>query len=103
MYRRKAQSTLEMVTLVTVVIGALLTAQVYFKRGLQGRWRAATDDLGEQYDPRLANGDIRYTLDGNTITTVISVPESNTSFWTWRTDQTTIKEDKSGSMRVGTP
>lgn len=47
--QRKAQSTLEYAILVVIIIGVLLTIQVYVKRGLQGRLKSATDDIGDQY------------------------------------------------------
>lgn len=48
--KKKAQSSLEYAILIIIVLGALLTIQVYIKRGIQGRMRAATDDIGEQYE-----------------------------------------------------
>jgi len=60
----RAQSTLEYAVLIIIVIGALLSIQVYIKRGIQGRLRSATDDIGEQYS--VGNMNVR------TITTVKS-------------------------------
>ena len=60
----KAQSTLEYAVLIIIVIGALLSIQVYVKRGIQGRLRSATDDIGEQYS--VGNMNVR------TVTTVSS-------------------------------
>jgi hypothetical protein len=51
----KGQSTLEYAVLIIIVIGALLTIQVYIKRGVQGRLKSATDDIGEQYSPGNTN------------------------------------------------
>ncbi|HQP12317.1 MAG TPA: hypothetical protein PK470_06100, partial [Candidatus Omnitrophota bacterium] len=34
-----------------MLIAGLLSLQVYVKRGIQGRIRSATDDIGEQYSP----------------------------------------------------
>ena len=48
---RKAQSTLEYAILIAVVIGAVLIMQTYMKRGVQGRLRSASDDIGEQFSP----------------------------------------------------
>ncbi len=50
-YLRKAkgQTTLEAAIVIIIVIGALLSIQVYIKRGLQGRLRGAADDIGDQY------------------------------------------------------
>ena len=47
--KKKAQSTLEYAVLIIIVIGALLSIQVYIKRGIQGRLRSAADDIGDQY------------------------------------------------------
>ena len=61
--QKRGQSTLEYAVLATVIIGALLTIQVYIKRGVQGRLKSAADDIGDQYS------------DGNTN----SVKTTNTS------------------------
>lgn len=47
--KKKAQSTLEYAVLIIIVIGALLSIQVYLKRGIQGRMRSSADDIGSQY------------------------------------------------------
>jgi Flp pilus assembly pilin Flp len=47
--QKRGQSTLEYAVLVVIIIGALLTIQVYIKRGVQGRLKQATDDIGDQY------------------------------------------------------
>lgn len=48
---RKAQSTLEYAILVLIVIVALLAMQTYMKRGVQGKLRESTDNIGEAYSP----------------------------------------------------
>lgn len=53
---KKAQSTLEYVLLIAVVIGALVTMQSYMKRGLQGKLKESTDSIGDQYTPGLTIG-----------------------------------------------
>lgn len=53
--KKKAQSTLEYAVLIIIVIGALLTIQVYIKRGIQGRLKSATDDIGDQFSPGNTN------------------------------------------------
>jgi hypothetical protein len=47
--RMKGQSTLEYAILIIIIIGALLSIQVYIKRGVQGRLKSATDDIGDQF------------------------------------------------------
>ena len=46
---RRGQSILEYAILMVIVIAALLSLQTYIKRGIQGRLKQATDDIGEQY------------------------------------------------------
>ena len=65
--KMKGQSTLEYAVLIIIVIGALLSIQVYIKRGVQGRLKSAADDIGEQYSP------------GNTNYTARTIVRSNTS------------------------
>ena len=47
--RKKGQSTLEYAILIIIIIGALLSIQVYIKRGIQGRLKQAADDIGDQF------------------------------------------------------
>jgi hypothetical protein len=56
----KGQSTLEYAILIIIVIGALLSIQVYIKRGVQGRLKSSTDDIGDQYSP--GNTNVRKTV-----------------------------------------
>jgi uncharacterized protein (UPF0333 family) len=48
---KSGQSTLEYAILTVIVIGALLAIQVYMKRGVQGRLKGASDDIGDQFSP----------------------------------------------------
>ncbi len=45
----RGQSTLEYAILIIVIIAALLSLQMYVKRGVQGRLKSATDDVGDQF------------------------------------------------------
>ncbi len=47
--KKKGQSTLEYSVLVIIIIGALLSIQVYIKRGVTGRLKASADDIGDQF------------------------------------------------------
>ena len=51
----KGQSTIEYAILIIIIIGALLTIQVYLKRGVQGRGKSSADDIGEQFSPGNTN------------------------------------------------
>ena len=64
--KRKAQSTIEYVVLVIIIIGALITIQVYIKRGVQGRMKQATDDIGDQFSPGNTNVVRRMKTDSRT-------------------------------------
>src|SRR5947207_7819712 len=97
--RRKAQSTLEYMVLVTIILGVFVAMGNYFKRGVQGRWKSAIDDLGEQYDPRVTNSSIRQVLEANTVTIVDTIPSQfagQNGIWTMRTDKTNSIETKTG-------
>ena len=47
--RKKGQSTLEYAILIIIVIGALISIQVYIKRGLQGGLKSSADQMGDQF------------------------------------------------------
>lgn len=49
--KKRGQSTLEYAVLIVVIIAALIAMQVYLKRGLQGRMRESSDQIGEQFSP----------------------------------------------------
>lgn len=49
--KRKGQSTLEYAVIIAVVVAALIAMQAYFKRGVQGKIKQASDDIGEQFSP----------------------------------------------------
>ncbi|HLF18884.1 MAG TPA: hypothetical protein VI749_08345 [Candidatus Omnitrophota bacterium] len=68
--RKRGQSTLEYAVLIIIIIGALLSIQIYIKRGVQGRLKQATDDIGDQFSP------------GNTnvVKTMTTRSETNESF-----------------------
>jgi hypothetical protein len=92
---KRGQSTIEYTVLIIIVIGTFIGMQNYFKRGLQGRWKAAIDELGDQYDPRFSNSSVRHTIEGNTITILVAVNDVG-GFWTLRTDETNTIERKQG-------
>jgi len=104
--RRMGQSTLETAILVTIIIGAFLAMQQYLKRGFQGRWKSTMDDFGDQYDPRLINSQVNYTLVSNSDTVVQAVPAIDpvtgaSGFTTNRTDVTNSVENKQASTAIG--
>jgi hypothetical protein len=67
--QRRGQSTLEYAVLIVVIIGALLTLQVYIKRGVQGRLKSAADDIGDQYSDGNTNAVKTINRSSNTLET----------------------------------
>ncbi len=63
---KRGQSTLEYALLIGVIVAALIAMQVYMKRGVQGKIRDATDQIGDQYSP------------GYTTSTVVTNTQSTT-------------------------
>jgi uncharacterized protein (UPF0333 family) len=53
--QKKGQSTLEYAILIIIIITALLSIQTYIKRGVQGRLKSSSDDIGDQYSPGNTN------------------------------------------------
>ena len=69
--RIKGQSTLEYAMIIAVVVGALLAIQIYMKRGLQGRLRESSDQIGEQFDANKTTIERTTTHTGKTVQTVL--------------------------------
>ena len=75
---KKAQSTLEYAILILVVVAALIVMQIYVKRGIQGRMRESSDQIGEQYSPGYTTSN--YTTTRNTSTReLFGVDENGTA------------------------
>ena len=67
--KRKGQSTVEYVVLIIVIIGALLSIQIYIKRGISGRLKSASDDIGDQFSVGNTNVERSTHSHGRTIET----------------------------------
>lgn len=48
---KRGQSTVEYGLLIAVIVVALLAVNIYLKRGVQGRLRESSDQIGRQFDP----------------------------------------------------
>ncbi len=64
--QKKGQSTLEYAVLIILIIAALLTFQNYIKRGITGRLKSSTDDIGDQFSPGNTNAVIATKTSSNT-------------------------------------
>ena len=98
----RAQASVEYVILITLVLAALLVMSVYFRRGLQGKWKASVDEVGEQYDPLAMNGYVTYRTGGETETRIIAIPAGD-GVWTTRIDLSNTIDTKQGRMSVASP
>ena len=65
MKRVRGQATVEYAVIIAVIIAALLAMQVYMKRGVQGKLRDATDQVGEQFNPLNTSGTWTYHSQAN--------------------------------------
>jgi Flp pilus assembly pilin Flp len=97
---KKGQSAVEYTVLLILLMGAFIGIQNYMKRGVQGRWKASVDELGDQYDPRTADTDLRETQSSQTNTSIISLNTLG-GYWTKRTDASISQEQKSGYTSTG--
>ncbi len=91
---KKGQSTLEYGILIAVVVGALIAMSVYMKRGVQGKLRSSTDDIGEQFSPAATTSE--YTITAESASKEVNTAGAIT---------TTITKDtrgRTGSETVGT-
>lgn len=73
--RGRGQTTLEYATVLIAVAAALVTMQVYVKRGISGRLRAAADSTGEPYDPRNTESRLTLASGSDTVTRSITITE----------------------------
>jgi hypothetical protein len=98
---KKGQTLLEYVFIIIVVIGAMIAVGNYFKRGMQGRWKEAVDGLGDQYDPRVADTDIDFSIESNSDTRIVSYNVVTGGLQTPRVDETSSLGNKRGGMTIG--
>lgn len=95
------QTTIEFAVLIMIIIGALIAAQVYFKRGIQGRWKASVDEIAEElYDPRFTDSNVFYRTASNSVVEVTTIVDA-TLLWTMRTDETNSIDTRSGTTLIG--
>ena len=76
---KRAQSTLEYAIVIVVVVAGLIAMQVYIKRGLQGKLRSSTDNIGEQYAPGRTTGSYTTTTGSTSKEQVTGVGVTSTT------------------------
>jgi len=50
--KKRGQSAVEYALVIIVAIAALLAINAYMKKGMQGRLKESTDQIGRQFDPK---------------------------------------------------
>ena len=63
-WSRRGQSTVEYAVVAAVVVGALIWMSIYMKRGVQGKLKESTDQIGEQFTPSSATYKIKRGYEG---------------------------------------
>lgn len=96
---KKAQTILEYVALLTVVVIALIAMRGYMQGSVQGRWKDSLDGLGDPYDPRRTSSFVRHTINTYSSTSVRVVPEPKgalNGYSTYKDDLSLTVEEKQG-------
>ncbi|MFH0763264.1 MAG: hypothetical protein V1925_05195 [Candidatus Omnitrophota bacterium] len=94
---KRAQSTLEYAIVIAVIVAGLVAMQVYLKRGVQGRLRQASDEIGEQFSPGYTTGTTTTTNKIDTEETVMGGNMPTTVTKSTQTQDRTSKENVAGS------
>ena len=66
--KKKGQTALEYGLLIAVVVLALVAINIYMKKGVQGRLKESTDQIGRQFTPDTFETSWRIASSGNTQT-----------------------------------
>lgn len=94
---KRAQSTLEYGVVIAVIVAGLVAMQVYLKRGMQGRLRQASDDIGEQFSPGNTTGTTTTTSNVTSTEKVTGGADSETKTTSEQTQSRTSKEQVAGA------
>ena len=92
--RTRGQSTLEYVILIGFVVAALIFMGVYMRRGVQGKLRESTDQIGEQYT-------YNNTTSNYTTTTNMHQTETMTAGGITTTNIDINEQNRSGGESIG--
>jgi hypothetical protein len=82
--KRNGQSTLEYAVLIAIIVGGLITMQIYLKRASMGKLRDAADDLGSQFNPANYTMNLSTTVNGSR-TETSTAEGTSTVQWTGET------------------
>ena len=76
---KRGQSALEYALLIAVVVLALLAIAVYMQRGMRGRLKESTDQVGRQFDPASFATSWRASSSGETSSTESRTGDGDTT------------------------
>ena len=103
MTKKSGQITIEYVVLIIIIMAALVATGAYIKRGIQGRWKEAVDDLGDQYDPVAMHGAVTHKIESIVTTKVLTEPDPKKGgYMTKRWDYSEVNEEVIGDTIVET-
>ena len=98
---RAGQTIMEFTAMFMIIVGALVAVQVYFKRGIQGRWKTAMEEMSEElYDPRFTDSNVIYRTASNAVVEITTIIDG-TTMWTMRTDHTNAIDTRTGRTLIG--
>jgi Flp pilus assembly pilin Flp len=106
---RTGQTIVEYTVVFIIILGVMIAMKDYLKRGIQGRWKSASDDFGQQYDPQYINSNTMYSTQVNSQSVVSVEPGDYTPAggvgqqgqWTSRLDTSNSLDTKTGFSQVG--
>jgi Flp pilus assembly pilin Flp len=93
---KKGQNTLEYAIIIAVIVAALIAMNAYIKRGVQGRLKSATNDIGDQFSPQTAFGTSNTHMEANSDENITGGAAPTT------TVNTTQDQTKNVTENVGT-
>jgi len=104
MRNRRGQTILEYTVIFIILLGVMIAMKDYIKRGIQGRWKSASDGFGDQYDPQYINSNITFSTQANA-ESIVDVQNGSDAGqdgqWTTRTDTSNSLDAKTGYSQVG--
>ncbi len=96
-----AQSSLEFVIIIILVMAVFLVMNNYVRRGLQGRWKSTIDDFGEQYEPGKTNTTVTYASNTDSWTNITTQLDKSTGgYYSDREDHTQTNEEHTIAIKV---
>lgn len=75
---KRGQSTLEYGVVIAVIVAALIAMQTYIRRGMHGKLRESTDDIGKQFSPEHTTSNYTTTSGSTSQETVTTAGRTTT-------------------------